>query len=341
MKVNASMALESLGFLYTYVSVYLKKDDQEIPITMDPMIKEWLDETDASISSFLRNDLEFLFAKFHINNWVIFYQLHKEKMETAEEFLEHLKRMSEEEFRDLYLKIADIHKILLEKLTPRMIKSKIEAHFFMKSEGQEKTLLQLFKEPGEWKKRIIETYEKFYTTYFLPHEDEIRAVLSQRIPEVKQKLAQDPDGYLDAISIGHYKTVLGSRKDVALYVSYCYDRGFTISLKDPIFWFGLRRERLLEEIDRKAKSELLFNSLSDPKRVEIIRLCAKRTWYSNELAKHFGITSATMSYHINKLLSAGLLTFEVGEQNKVYYQINRKIMESLLNAAHDDLLGEP
>lgn len=341
MKVNTSMALESLGFLYTYVSVYLKKDDQDIPITMDPMIREWLDETESTISSFLRNDLEFLFAKFHINNWVLFYQLHTGKMETAVDFLEHMKQMSDEEFRDLYLKIADIHTIPLDKLTPRMIKSKIEAHFFMKSEGQEKTLLQLFKEPGEWKKRIIETYEKFYTQYFLPHEADIKTVLAQRIPIVKQRLDEDTEGYLDGISIGHYKTVLGSRKDVALYVSYCYDRGFTISLKDPIFWFGLRREQLLEEIDRKAKSELLFNSLSDPKRVEIIRLCSKRTWYSNELAKHFGITSATMSYHINKLLSAGLLTFEVGEQNKVYYQINRKILESLLKAAKEDLLGEP
>ncbi len=339
MKIHTSLALEALGLFSTYIHSYLKKEDEPLAISMDPTIHQWMKEIDGEISTFLRNDMEMLFSKTQINNWFLFFLIERKKARTTEELLDYLDAMSSDEFRSLYLKIIKLDAVPLEKITQKMIRTSVEKHFFSEVRGEDKNIAQLLKEPDEWKTRITGVYRRFHHDFFIPRQQRISEQLQATFEKSQKKLDDDPDVYLNALTVGHYKTVLHSTRDLKIFGTYCYDRGFTISIREKLFWYGFRRELLLEEIDRKAKTALLFSTLSDPKRVEILRLITQKTWYSNELAKHFKLTSATMSYHINKLLSAGLLTFEIGEQNKIYYQVNTKILCDLLDAAKEDLLS--
>lgn len=339
MEIQSSAALEAFGLFSVYLDNYVQKEESEYPIPMDPQIESWVRDIDASISRFLKNDLELLFSKNKVNSWLIFHIIQKNSLTSTEKLLDYIKGLSPEEFRGLYLKIIKLQDVPLEKITQKAIKESLERTFFSDARGEEKNVYHLLKNPEEWKTRIVDAYESFYRDFFLPRLPEVETILHSRLAEAQKKLDEDPDKYLEALSVGHYKTMLHSARDLQLYASYCLDRGFTISIKEKIFWFGLRRELLLDEMDRKTKTDLLFRTLSDPKRLEILRLISVKTWYSNELAKHFGITSATMSYHINKLISAGLLTFELGEHNKIYYQVNTEILGNLLDAAREDLLG--
>ena len=123
-----------------------------------------------------------------------------------------------------------------------------------------------------------------------------------------------------------------------VYLSYYGDIGLFITLHPPVAVIGLSREHLFTMKDRKLETELLFDTLSDARRREILRLVAHKRWYSNELARHFGLSAATMSYHITKLVSSGMLSVEEGEQKRLYYVLNRDQIGVLLRNATEDFL---
>ena len=50
-----------------------------------------------------------------------------------------------------------------------------------------------------------------------------------------------------------------------------------------------------------------FKALSDPVRREILLLLKDQTLSAGEIAKHFKMTQATVSYHLSKLKQADLI----------------------------------
>ncbi|WP_183108823.1 hypothetical protein [Thermohalobacter berrensis] len=51
-------------------------------------------------------------------------------------------------------------------------------------------------------------------------------------------------------------------------------------------------------------------------------------------------TSASMSYHLNKLFDIGVIKYESGDQNRVFYKINGEKLRELFNIALKDILGK-
>ncbi|MCF7946190.1 MAG: helix-turn-helix domain-containing protein [Spirochaetia bacterium] len=339
MKIHYSSVLEGLGFLYSYVKLVMQKEE-ETTVPVNSVIDKWLKEIDSQISTFLKNDIQLLFSSMSINNWVLFFLVHSQGCKTSEELISHIENMDAASFADLYKTSIKLEDVPFEKITKKIIRKSIEQEYLHVAEGQDTYIYQLMENPTEWKERITRTYAEFQKRFFIPRETEILNKTEKIAAESQKKIDKEPTAYLDTISAGHYKTSLKERADIKIYASFTFDREIFISLDMGVIWFGLQREKLFEDVSRKSKTDLLFKILSDPKRLEILRLISRRTWYSNELAKHFNLTSATMSYHLNKLLNAGLLTFEVGEQNKIYYRVNSKTLIDLMDAARHDLLAE-
>ena len=63
-----------------------------------------------------------------------------------------------------------------------------------------------------------------------------------------------------------------------------------------------------------------------------------REAFGNELAKHFGLTPATMSYHMNKLVRTGLVAIRIGDQNRIFYSVNTDTLRTYLESAQEDLI---
>lgn len=72
-----------------------------------------------------------------------------------------------------------------------------------------------------------------------------------------------------------------------------------------------------------------FKALSDPMRREILQLLKNGKMSAGEIASHFEVTSATVSYHLNLLKKADLI-FEEREKNFIYYQLNLSVMEEMI-----------
>ncbi|MDF7637922.1 autorepressor SdpR family transcription factor [Lactobacillus sp. ESL0791] len=87
--------------------------------------------------------------------------------------------------------------------------------------------------------------------------------------------------------------------------------------------------------------ETSFKALSDPVRRKILQLLKKGRLSAGEIASHFDMTKATISYHLNILKKADLI-WEEKEKNFVYYSLNTSILEEImawlvdLKGDHDD-----
>lgn len=72
-----------------------------------------------------------------------------------------------------------------------------------------------------------------------------------------------------------------------------------------------------------------FKALSDPVRREILLLLKDQILSAGEIAKHFKMTQATVSYHLSKLKQADLI-FENKYKNYIYYELNTSVLEEVI-----------
>ena len=72
-----------------------------------------------------------------------------------------------------------------------------------------------------------------------------------------------------------------------------------------------------------------FKALSDPVRREILLLLKDQTLSAGEIAKHFKMTQATVSYHLSKLKQADLI-FLNNYKNYIYYELNTSVLEEVI-----------
>ena len=72
-----------------------------------------------------------------------------------------------------------------------------------------------------------------------------------------------------------------------------------------------------------------FKALSDPVRREILQLLKQGRMSAGEIASHFDMTQATVSYHLRTLKKAELI-YEKKEKNFIYYSLNTSVVEEVM-----------
>ncbi len=70
--------------------------------------------------------------------------------------------------------------------------------------------------------------------------------------------------------------------------------------------------------------------IGDQSKFEILRLTAESPKYGIQLAEALGISTATISHHMNQLAEQGLVNLE-RDQNRVYYTANKAVLEELVS----------
>ena len=72
-----------------------------------------------------------------------------------------------------------------------------------------------------------------------------------------------------------------------------------------------------------------FKALSAPERREILVMLKAGRMSAGEIAQHFDMTNATISYHLSQLKKADLV-FETKYKNFVYYELNLSVFEEIM-----------
>lgn len=72
-----------------------------------------------------------------------------------------------------------------------------------------------------------------------------------------------------------------------------------------------------------------FKALGDPVRREILEMLKGGMMSAGDIAAHFDMTQATVSYHLSQLKKADLV-FESKRKNFVFYQLNASVFEEIM-----------
>lgn len=72
-----------------------------------------------------------------------------------------------------------------------------------------------------------------------------------------------------------------------------------------------------------------LKALADPVRRDILQMLKGGKKSAGEIAEHFNLTGATVSYHLSKLKKADLIV-EEKYKNFIYYSLNASIFEEVL-----------
>ncbi|MBR2878638.1 MAG: winged helix-turn-helix transcriptional regulator [Clostridia bacterium] len=72
-----------------------------------------------------------------------------------------------------------------------------------------------------------------------------------------------------------------------------------------------------------------LKAISDPVRRDILQMLKSGRKTAGEIAEHFELTGATVSYHLTKLKSADLIA-EEKYKNFIYYELNASVFEEVL-----------
>ena len=72
-----------------------------------------------------------------------------------------------------------------------------------------------------------------------------------------------------------------------------------------------------------------FKALSDTVRREILMMLRDGKKTAGEIAAHFQMTGATVSYHLSQLKKAELI-LEERQKNFIYYRLNTSVFEEMM-----------
>ncbi|MBQ6877824.1 MAG: winged helix-turn-helix transcriptional regulator [Oscillospiraceae bacterium] len=72
-----------------------------------------------------------------------------------------------------------------------------------------------------------------------------------------------------------------------------------------------------------------FKALSDPARREILMMLKNGRMSAGDIASHFDMTGATVSYHLSVLKKADLV-YETKQKNFVFYELNTSVFEEIM-----------
>jgi len=72
-----------------------------------------------------------------------------------------------------------------------------------------------------------------------------------------------------------------------------------------------------------------LKEISNPIRREILLLLRDGKMSAGDIAKHFDLTAATISYHLSQLKKAELI-FEEKQKNFIFYELNATVFEEVL-----------
>lgn len=75
--------------------------------------------------------------------------------------------------------------------------------------------------------------------------------------------------------------------------------------------------------------EKSFKALADPVRREILQLLKNGRMSAGEIASHFAMTQATVSYHLSILKKADLI-WEEKNKNFIYYDLNTTLLDEIM-----------
>lgn len=276
--------------------------------------------------------------------------------ETVASYLDHIGSLSADQITR-YLLAAMVIKDP-ECLEPRdagaraegLMSNRIETRSFIKGlpieAGTKWNLSIVLDEPLDNIKRYVELMKKLLPVFeqaYEPYQERVKTY-GKHLETILN------DGGDEAIENLTYSIVNPSifptnlKGDLPLLVSAISSYGISLALrrKNPHVVWGLKAEDAFRKIKEINENKILervtvFKNLGDKTRYEVLKLIASGITSTKEIAERLGVTSATISYHINNLTIAKILRIaKPGEHFS--YMVDHGFIDGILEEFKKDLI---
>lgn len=278
------------------------------------------------------------------------------RFQDVSSYREYLEGISEKEYCEKYGECLQCYHVFVQDA----VKVKTEEPFdvisyLMKMElpDEEKWRLQkIFFDEGEHRKKVFELLEKA-VAYLESWEEELLKITEEFSAYWTQVLdgRSFADYAKEILEIDIGQSPMGFclspsviRPNVISFYSYLQEDG-TYQGKDDIrigilfgkdFTIQVKTE---EEDGFYEYATQVLKLLGDKSKFEILSYIRDKEAYGSELAKHLNLTTATVSHHMNALLSARLVEVKRVD-TRVYYLLNKKTLQEVLDYSKRRLIGE-
>lgn len=306
-------------------------------------IAEYIKNVKDNMCPILARDLTYFFKNFSKGIYAIIYYAIDEDINDIEKVLDNITNMSKEEFLDIFISKLDMK--IPENATDEEIKKIIEEELKNDINNSDKVdiYMDYFRFPDQMKERLTFTLEQYYKQFFAKIENDVKDFMDNKLKKHRQLLKEDSDKFFDTMVILIDKDIVNEQR-VNFFISYFNEIGLALRHYDDteIFTiiYGYGHEQKFDENMKKKEYKELIKLLNDDNRFEILSLLGKRSWYNKELADKLGITTATMSYHIKKISTLGILDIETGKKKRLYYRLNKNKLIKIVNNMLFDIIDE-
>lgn len=203
-------------------------------------------------------------------------------------------------------------------------------------------LIECLENPLETKERFCLMLRQFYERVYREIEDEVYEKCKHFEVRYEDKFKKDENKFISL----YLNTSVQNIKDydVKVHVSYFnyYGESSWGNLDNNTVWYvlGAYSDKYYADEDEYDKNifQLLFKTLSDKKRLDMVELLAKRPWYVSELAEQLGLTAATVSYHISMLWRFNIIKFERSD-HRIYYSLDKERLKDIIENFTKGLLN--
>ena len=99
-----------------------------------------------------------------------------------------------------------------------------------------------------------------------------------------------------------------------------------VDLRDAVLQLGQLVRRYSDNTEYLSDR---LKAISDKRRLDIIKLLKSSPLCGQDLAEHIGLSPATISHHMNSLVTAGFISMDK-QGTRVSYSVNQKYVDAFL-----------
>lgn len=251
-------------------------------------------------------------------------------IETACELISDLNAMPPQEAASSLASILNLlymegHEISCDEIQKRISEDRL-------SNGDQKNeagmISYALKNPEEFFPTLSQLLERCRSLFFAPTVKMYKKEIEKLLERQKQIYTEQREAFSKGICFGSGKKDFFPMKQA--FVTYIGDNSHYLLVKKQTVIYGRALGAAVGRKDSKAECLERLSALGDDTRLEIMQILAKRPAYGRELAKRLELSTATVSYHLEKLIKAQMIIFRQGEKKRIYYQVNDDGVKEML-----------
>ena len=204
------------------------------------------------------------------------------------------------------------------------------------------TLFLIVEEPVKYMKAYVDLMNNLLSIFrelYSPYEDEVKSYGEY----LEDFLYKNGANGLEEISYSILDSKLMNDGENNILVSAMVQFALTISSKGKDYYvcWGLNIDKVFKKMRELNENKVnervqVFKNLGDKTRYEVVKLIASGETSTKEIANILGVSSATISYHINNLIQAKIIKLDRMD-NRYNYVVDYNILENIIKGLQEDL----